>query len=110
MNGDNLDMFDTPIARSTDPETSKTAAAAQTESGKRASDAAILLELVKRYPGHTAAEYSYLLKGRGVDWYHAARMPTKRLSDLLNRGSVRAGKPRLCRVTDRSARTYYGVD
>lgn len=110
------DLFsDPPIARRSDPVTSKTAAHAYSAS-QRGKDQAAMLELVEQYPGKTAGEYAEILIGRllrgspkPAELYKAARMPTKRLSDLSDAGDVRVGEARKCRLTKRPAQTYYPV-
>ncbi len=99
-----------PIARSTDPSTSKEAAASYT-AGKRVEQKQLLLDYVARHPGHTAREYAHLMKDDGVlDWYTAARIATQRLSDLIADESVRRGDARKCQHSTRRASTYYPVD
>ena len=100
------DFFAPPIARKRDPETSRIAAVQYTN---RDADKSLLLDLIQRRPGHTAAEYSQILFDNGMDFYKAARMPTKRVHDLVHDGVVRVGGIRQCGKTKRKAQTYYGV-
>jgi len=104
------DLFDPdpppPIARKTDPVTSKIAAVAHSEGG-RDLDKKMMLETITRYPGHTAKEYSVILKDGGVDWLKAAQCTTKRISDLRADGSVVVGRQRKCGKTGNRAQTYY---
>lgn len=103
-----VDCFGPPIARKRDPETSRAAAIAYDESS-RDDDKARLLAVIRRNPGHTAAEYSQILFESGMDFYKAARMPTKRVHDLVHDGAVRVGQARTCRKTGRKAQTYYEI-
>ena len=103
-----IDAFGPPIARKNDPDTSQRAATSY-DGYERGKDKAMLLQAVKTFPGRTCAEYSVLLKNGGLDWYKAARMPTKRMSDLVNERSVRVGPARKCEKTGRVAQTYYDV-
>lgn len=101
------ELFDPPIARQTDPDTSKIAAASYSES-KLGEDEQTIFNLVSRAPGHTAGEYSRILKNEeGVDWYRAARMTTKRISGLLTKEKIVVGETRKCGKTGNRARTYY---
>jgi len=102
------DLFDAPIARTSDPVTSHRAAAGYDARGRQP-DALKLLDMIRRYPGRTAAEYSDLFRQAGMDWYKAARMPTKRIRDLLNAGDVYAGAARVCLVTHAEAAVYYST-
>lgn len=109
------DLFDLPpIARNSDPVTSKVAAAKYGETG-RANDRKVVKCLVQQYPGHTVGELSEKfilhLVQRGVPATKAAlkgaRTTSKRLSDLETSGHIRAGLARKCRVTNHTARTWY---
>lgn len=101
------DLFDEPpIARRTDPVTSKTAAAGYSKT-ERPNDCQVMLQLIRDYPGLTAGEYGQLLLERGFKPMKAIRMPTKRISDLMHAGSIRAGDARKCEISGRNARTYY---
>lgn len=100
-------MFENqPIARRLDPVTSQQAAAGYTQ-GNRRRDVEMMYELIHQLPGHTAAEYGDILRGRGMNWYRAARLPTKRISELVNNNRVVIGKRRQCAVTRHNAQTYY---
>ena len=98
------DLFDPPIARHSDPETSHQGAAEYSHRGR---DQQIMYDLIRDYPGRTAAEYSDLLRERGVHWYRAARLPTKRISDLKDAGRINVGPARRCAITRRQAQVYY---
>jgi hypothetical protein len=117
MNG-TADLFDLPpIARKSDPPTSK-AAAARYSATKRVKDRDVVRCLVQQYPGHTVGELSKLhiglLIARGMDPSDAAlkggRTCSKRLSELEETGEIRAGTARECRATKHSARTWYAVN
>ncbi len=107
--GQTLDLFDPARrARRTDPATSQLAAERYTREslGK---DQRLLYDLIRQHPGHTAAELADLLIRRGEHWYRASRLPTKRVSELLEMELVRAGRERKCRITGHLARTYYAA-
>ena len=106
MNYVQPDFFAPPIARKRDPDTSKMAAV---QYSNRDADKGLLLDLIKRRPGHTAAELSEILFLHGMDFYKAARMPTKRVHDLVHDGLVRVGGTRECGKTKRKAQTYYHI-
>lgn len=89
-------MFDPPIARGTDPLTSHKAAARLTT---RASHSRIILEVVSSHPGKTCREIASLA---GLEPYEVS----KRLSDLRSRRLIHPVGERLCRFSDRSARTW----
>lgn len=101
------DMFDNmpPIARRTDPVTSKRAAVI-TDKTTRIPDKEKLRQVIARYPGRTSTEYSDILEAEGMPKTKAQRMPTRRVSDLLKDGSVRATGKRKCTVTGFDAQTY----
>ena len=104
------DMFDPDpgpsIARKSDPVTSKIAAAAYSDTG-RDLDKQMMLETIASNPGHTAKEYSCILKDAGVDWLKAAQCTTKRISDLVADAQVAVGFRRKCEKTGHQAQTYY---
>lgn len=101
--------FNQPIARTLDPSTSHTAAIKYSATN-RGKDRKLMLDLIREFPGHTAAEYADIFRQRGMHWYRAARLPTKRISELLRdpQRPIRTGKSRKCTVTDHKAQTYYG--
>jgi hypothetical protein len=98
------------IARGSDPAQSKHAAATYDSSGKRRTDRQKVLVMCQVYPGHTVAEYSLKFKEHGMDWYKAANLPRRRLSELAAMGDVRAGRVRECGVTKSQAATYWPAD
>ncbi|KAF1009517.1 MAG: hypothetical protein GAK28_00155 [Luteibacter sp.] len=84
-----LRVIDTPAARSTDPETSHIAAAEHTASGKRGTNVAAVIDLVRLHPGCTSAElarYSTLTR------HEVAR----RLPEAETAGAVQKGPKRRC--------------
>lgn len=107
MSSGTADLFESaPIARRRDPVTSQLAAKSQ-EKKKRKLDTQLMYDLILEHPGHTAAEYANLLIARGVNWYRAARLPTKRISDLKKAGRLIVGPARRCDVTSDYAHVYY---
>jgi hypothetical protein len=98
------------LRRMENPEPSHKGAEEVTMPGRKQQQMETLLKMIKRRPGHTAAEYSVLLYAAGMDFYIAARMPNKRVTDLVNEGKIRAGLPRECGKTGREARTFYPMD
>ena len=103
--------FKEPVARTLDPATSHTAAI-KYNATNRGRDRRLMLDLIRERPGHTAAEYADILRQRGVHWYRAARLPTKRISELLRDAppAVCTGRNRKCAITNHKAQTYYPVD
>lgn len=93
----------TPIARRTDPESSKAAAEDITESGLRAHQQAEVLRLVRAHPKHTSLE---LAQHGSLDRYAIAR----RLPELERAGLVRRGEIRPCSVGARPALTWEACD
>ena len=102
------DLFEPPIVRNTDPVTSHIAAKGYSETS-RPKDREIVRRLVRDNPGRTSAELSQIMFNAGCDWYKAARMPNKRLSELCDLNLVRRGTPRTCSKTKRTAVTYYAI-
>jgi hypothetical protein len=99
-----LDLLSqSPIARRRDPETSHEAAEHITNSGKRASQQNAVLDLVRRYPGHTSAELAVRgLSGLIDRWTVARRLPELRSAFL-----VKNGDKRKCGETGSNALTWY---
>lgn len=79
------------IARTSDPESSHDAARELTESGARVSQNDQARTFVERWPGCTADELADL-----TGW--SRERLARRLSDLRNKGFVRQGEIRPCRV------------
>ena len=75
-----LDLFDTPIARTTDPETSKAAAEETTKSGRRDALLWVVYEIVKNSKGITQHEIGPKTDLKPTQYY----LINKRLSDLKN--------------------------
>ncbi len=92
-----------PLARKSDPATSKAAAEQLTKSGKRDSSKAVILAWIgsRLYPthGYTSAE---------IAKYACMEHPTvhKRLPDLRRDGKVVNGAARKCSVTGRQSLTW----
>lgn len=93
----------TPAARATDPATSHLAAEAITASGARDAQQQLAAEVVQKHPGHTSNELAGFCD---LDRYALAR----RLPECATAGAVRRGPARLCRVSGRSAVTWWPVD
>ena len=93
-------LADTPIARRTDPSTSKQAAVEVTASGERARQQNLCLGAVKERPGQTSAEVGRYLK---TDRF----MPARRLPELRAQGLVENGQERRCSVTGKSSLTWF---
>lgn len=89
-----------PASRASDPATSRQAEAKITHSGQRQSQADMVAELVKRYPGRTTAELALL---GPFDRYQVAR----RMADLIAVGRVTRGTPRRCETNGTNAHTHY---
>lgn len=95
-------LADTPVARRTDPDTSKLAAIAITESGDRAAQQKHILALVESSPGLTSAELAHKFH---LDRY----IPARRLPELRKAGLVVNGEKRICRRTRSKAMTWFPV-
>ncbi len=93
--------FDTPIARRSDPDTSKQAAREVTAEGIREAHAVMLLDMIRQRPGHTLRELS-----DSIAVLDAASV-SKRLSDLHAKGLIWPGSPRRCSISGRAARVWY---
>lgn len=105
-----LDMFDPdplpPIARRSDPVTSKIAAVQHSKS-KRQKQLNLLRALIKEFPHQTRREYSKILEGRGYSETDAFQIPNKRVSDLKRLKEVDVGRIRKCRFSKKKCETYY---
>ena len=99
---------DAPMARATDPETSRIAANEQIVSGRRERHAAIILEWVKRWPGSTAVELvaSAMLDHKGISRHEVSR----RLPELESAGLVRRGDSRNCSFSGTKQLTWFPVE
>lgn len=102
-----LPLFDNPvthpIARKSDPVSSKEAAHKLTDSGKRQTQCNTILALVKRYPGRTSLELAELTFE--FDRYIFAR----RLADLEHMGLVRKASVRTCKESGNRAVTWEAI-
>ena len=105
-----LSFLDAPIARTTDPETSKVSAKRVTDSGSRKRDKDLLLDLIREQPGLTAMEYADRLYRRGLHWYRAYQVANKRRHDLETANDIRPMGERVCRLTGHRARTWIAVE
>jgi hypothetical protein len=85
--------FINPIHHKVDPETSRKAALEITRSGRRATDAELVLDAVRSLPGSTGTELYNAIDE--LNLYGVRR----RLTDLLARGQVRQGDVRGREVT-----------
>lgn len=93
----NMSLFDPPISRRSDPDTSKYAELRHSMS-KRAIRQAQTLKLVGKYPGRTSGEYSRLMLAEYPELpvRCAVETPHKRLSDLEQKGLVKKFGQRIC--------------
>jgi hypothetical protein len=96
---------DEPLARARDPVTSHEAAADLANSGTRTRMCRIALQLLREFPGATAAE---------LDWVYASRTGgsvdgsiRKRLTDLRHTARARVEGHRQCRVSGRQAQQWF---
>lgn len=94
----------TPIARRSDPATSKAAAADVTASGARDRQVNAVAAAVRRWPGKTSNELGAI--AGDMDRYVAAR----RLPEAEKIGLVRRGEARVCAVSGKRAITWWPVD
>ena len=97
-----LRKIETPAARANDPITSHIAADEHTASGKRGSNVAAVIDLVRERPGRTSAElgrYSTLTR------HEVAR----RLPEAETAGAVRKGEKRRCHANGTLAVTWWPV-
>lgn len=93
-------IVDTPAARATDPDTSHIAAAEHTASGKRGTNVAHVIDLVRLHPGCTSAELS---------WHSALTRHevARRLPEAETAGAVRKGEKRRCTKNGTLAVTWW---
>ena len=91
-----------PVARTTDPETSKEAAEVVTTSGQRRSQINAAVRLVRRHPGLTGNE----LAAYGI---LTERQLSRRLSDAHDAKLIEPGEARKCSVSGARARTWFPV-
>jgi hypothetical protein len=98
-----LRLVETPIARSSDPESSHRAAAEITASGRRQQQITMVINMVRKFPGMTSMELAGMT---GEDRYVIAR----RLPEAATAGAVCKGQQRSCAVTSKLALTWWPVD
>ena len=91
-----------PLARHSDPQTSRMSAREHESSGRLNAQCVAVLEAVTARGGLTSAELAH---AAGLDRYMVAR----RLPDLRERGLVANGEARRCGVTGRAAITWAAV-
>ena len=91
-----------PIARTSNPITSKVGAAEVEATDRRQTHADVCLAVVRRHPGKTAIELGVLTELGHV-------RAQRRISDLFNRGLVIQGKPRRS-SSGRLAVTWWPVE
>lgn len=107
MNENQL-QFRFPMARKSDPVTSKEAAEVhQIKVSKRRRQ---VLDLVKSHPGYTSGELSRIMVTTHLLPLRAAvEAPHKRLPELVKLGLVRMGAKRKCRESGHNAITWYST-
>jgi hypothetical protein len=93
----------TTLSRTTDPQTSRDAAALMEATGTATAHRATCLAEVKRLPGQTAAEIAQAL---GMERHE----PSRRLPELRQRGLVRNGISRICMVQGHRSMTWWPVE
>jgi hypothetical protein len=100
--------MDSPIARTTDPQTSHQAAAQHTL-GKRAIRQRQVLNLICRVPGQTSGELARAMHSAHPELPIAVAVesPHKRLADLEQKGLVEKGRTRPCRDSGYDRITWY---
>lgn len=96
-------LVETPIARSSDPESSHRAAAEITASGRRQQQITMVINMVRKFPGMTSMELAGMT---GEDRYVIAR----RLPEAVTAGAICKGQQRACSVTGKLALTWWPVD
>ena len=101
--GDNIDFgpLFKPLARTSDPQTSKLAADKLVKSGKQARQVDLVADAVARYPGLT---YTELANKPGVI-LNLSQL-SKRIPDAARMGLIESKKTRLCSVTGNDAATW----
>lgn len=94
-------------AANADPDTSHEAAERMTVSGRRQRHAALVLDLVRRFPGSTSVELHQAQSGESrLDRHEVSR----RLADLKAMGLVRQGDKRTCRIRGTNMVTWFVVE
>lgn len=105
------DLFaDVPRARNSDPRTSHTAAARIKATGALGRQQSLVLEYVRRWPGHTSAELARRMAiARDDDarmWVAYRHMVARRTSEL-HPTRIRRGASRVCDVCGSDCLTWY---
>lgn len=93
----------TTLTRSTDPATSREAAALMDGTGAATAHREACLAEVRRLPGQTAAE---IAKAIGLERHE----PSRRLPELRTAGRVRNGTSRICAVVGHRSMTWWPVE
>lgn len=88
---DSATLWDIPLARHSDPESSQAAVREIKGSGLRAAQCEAVYRAVAANPGRTSAELAEIMH---IDRH----IPARRLADLEHQGRVRRGTMRACRV------------
>ncbi len=95
-------LFDPPLARTTDPDTSHQAGKALFESSRMASLQGKLVRMAERFPGRTARELQARYRGEGELW--------KRVNECVDKRLIYRGQSRRCRITGHMAATLWAVE
>ncbi len=99
--------FTNPTSHTHDPPTSREAEEKITESGTRERHSAIVLELVRRFPGRTAIELQH--QQSGLNWLDEYQI-RRRLVDLKAANLVKQGEARACRIRGTKMVTWTVVE
>lgn len=102
-------LFDAPLARHTDPETSHEAAKRMARSGRAKAHAAVALAIVHRAPGRTYQELWAEATDAERETLGDAVELMRRLGDLRRAGTVSNGVARVCRVKGNRMMTWEAV-
>lgn len=89
-------------ARASDPASSHEAADRHNQSGRASGNCAVVLNLVRLYPGLTSCELHQTQIETGLERHEVSR----RLSDLERKGLVRKGPEKVCEVKGTSMVTW----
>ena len=96
-------LWDQPLSRRTDPDTSYEAAKNLAESGKWNSQKIAVYEGLRKFDGATSGELAHFL---GIDRY----TPSRRLPEIERTGCIKRGDPRVCRVQGSRCTTWWIVE
>lgn len=102
MNQTQLDSDAKHMARTTDPVTSHLAAEQVTASGVAKAQRELCLAAVKELPGSTSAELA-----AAIDCER--HIPARRLPELRDKGLVKNGAIRVCRITGSQCLTWWPI-